>query len=146
MEKEKYEQIVESLFSSPPLIGKKVINININKQLGVTSQHMHVLLQLNEKGSLTVSQLACNLDICKPNITPLIQKLIDKGYVERNTDEKDRRYIYIRLSDDGKEFLKLHKRMLLEDLKSKMMDFTEDDFIKLDEALQTLRDFINRLK
>lgn len=146
MKKERFEEIVENLFLTVPLIGKKVINHSINKKLDITSQHLHILLNLKEKGTLTVSQLANILDICKPNITPLIQKLIDKGYVERNTDEKDRRYIYIKLTNEGREFLIIHKQLLIQDLKNKMFDFSEEDLEKLEGALQDLKSVLSKIK
>lgn len=146
MEKERFEEIVENLFRIVPLVGKKVINHNINKELDITSQHFHVLLNLKEKGALTVTQLANILDICKSNITPVIQKLIDKGYVERNTDENDRRYIFIKLTTEGREFLTKHKQLTIQALKNKMLDFSEEDLEKLDNALQDFRNVISKIK
>ncbi|MEM5591745.1 MarR family transcriptional regulator [Niallia circulans] len=38
----------------------------------------------------------------KSAITPIINRLVEKGWVERTRDEKDRRVIYLTLTSAGK--------------------------------------------
>ncbi len=47
------------------------------------SSHMKVIFYLANKKSMSVSNVAKWLYISKPNMTPIIDKLIDQRYVNR---------------------------------------------------------------
>lgn len=146
MKEENFDEIVENLFLTVGLIKRKVINHSLLKGTEITSLHMHILFTVKNKGVATVSELAKQHDISKPNITPLIQKLIDKGFMERFVDEKDRRYVHVKLTAAGKEFLTWHKEMIMKDLKNKLIDLSEADLEKLGIGLQYLKEILGEIK
>ncbi len=49
----------------------------------------------------TVSELADQLNISSPGVTQMIDKLQGKGYVERQSLEKDQRVVRVRATADG---------------------------------------------
>lgn len=53
------------------------------------------------KETRSMSQLANNLDVTSGTSTITIDRLINKGYVERIRDLEDRRQVFVKLSDEG---------------------------------------------
>lgn len=60
---------------------------------------------INEPG-VKVSELSCTVHSTKPATSKMLRALEEKGYIERISDDKDRRVVYIRLSADGEKKLK----------------------------------------
>ncbi|MFC0391935.1 MarR family transcriptional regulator [Paenibacillus mendelii] len=65
------------------------------------------ILAVEEKQNC--SELAIALDITLSAVTNLTNKLVSKGYIERMTSETDRRNVYLRITDKGRD---VENRML----------------------------------
>ena len=59
--------------------------------------------------SPTFSDVAQSLAITKPSVTAIVEKLIQKGYVEKIQSEKDRRIYHIVPTAKAAEFSQLHE-------------------------------------
>jgi DNA-binding MarR family transcriptional regulator len=71
----------------------------------VTQAQFYILQLLKNEGRCTVTQLAERLTVKPSAITAMIDRLIKLSYVTRERDEKDRRVVFIQLSDAGKQIL-----------------------------------------
>ena len=77
-------------------LNRRVFNPNdALKSLNLPSSHAKVLFYLIHNGANPISKVAKDLSISKPNMTPIIDKLVNEGYVERYCDDNDRRIILI---------------------------------------------------
>jgi len=66
--------------------------------------HGNVLTALYEnQGKLTMKQIAQIIGKDKSTITPLVNKLVDLGYIKKEKKESDKRVTYIILTEKGKE-------------------------------------------
>src|SRR6476661_9243870 len=72
---------------------------------GISMTHLHILWVLEHHGDLTMSRLAELLDISVSNATGLVDRMEERGFVERVRDREDRRVVIARLSDRGVEML-----------------------------------------
>jgi DNA-binding MarR family transcriptional regulator len=73
------------------------------KPWGLSGHTFNVLMTLRHSasGTLNMSQIA-DMIVTRPrNVTPLIDTLVDAGYLERRTSESDRRVVYVSLSESG---------------------------------------------
>jgi DNA-binding MarR family transcriptional regulator len=70
---------------------------------GIGSGQFSFLVQLYHEDGVNQDCLSNYLKIDKATTTRAIKKLVDKGYVIKKTDEKDRRSYRIFLTDKGKE-------------------------------------------
>jgi DNA-binding MarR family transcriptional regulator len=68
---------------------------------GVSMTHLHVLWVLEHHGDLTMSRLADMLDVSVSNATGLIDRMEERGLVERVRVPDDRRVVIVRASADG---------------------------------------------
>ncbi len=69
----------------------------------ISSTHLHVLFLLEGEGPMPMSRLAELLDVSLPNVTGLVDRMVERGFVERGRDAGDRRVVTIRSAPAGRE-------------------------------------------
>ena len=72
---------------------------------GVSMTHLHVLSMLDHHGALTMSHLAEFLGGSLSNLTGLVDRMEERGYVARERDRSDRRVVLVRLTEGGRRQL-----------------------------------------
>ena len=77
------------------------------KDLSITE--MHIIEHIGVDRERTMSDTAKDLRITSGTLTIAINNLIKKGYVERQRSEKDRRIVYIKLTQKGVEAYRFHE-------------------------------------
>jgi len=75
----------------------------LNKTYQVSAPQLHCLLALHENGPLPPSQIARHIMVKSSTVTGIIDRLEQKGFVERLRNSPDRRIITIQLTEAGKE-------------------------------------------
>src|SRR3972149_4643922 len=87
---------------------------------GVSMTHLHILSMLEHHGDLTMSHLADLLGVSYSNATGVIDRVEERGLVERVRDTVDRRVVIVRLTDQGRDRLG-DVQLLKEDLLQKVL-------------------------
>ena len=72
---------------------------------GVSMTHMHVMWLLQHHGDLSMSRLAELLDVSFSNATGIIDRMEERGLVERVRHPDDRRVVLVRIAPGGVEAL-----------------------------------------
>ncbi|MDP8257234.1 MAG: MarR family transcriptional regulator [Candidatus Alcyoniella australis] len=70
------------------------------------SQQVITLSALGEQGMQTMSCLADGLRLAPSTLTGIIDRLIERGFVERRPDPEDRRVVRVQLSRAGKRLFR----------------------------------------
>ena len=70
---------------------------------GVTLAQCHTLLEIENKGKISVTDLAKNLSLDKSTISRTVDGLVNMGFVERTIPENNRRMATISLTQQGKK-------------------------------------------
>jgi DNA-binding MarR family transcriptional regulator len=86
------------------------------------------------------------LFIAKPQMTHLIDKLINLGMVERLPDKIDRRIINIKLIEKGKTTLEESKNLIRKNIRRKLSCLKDDELKELSVSLKKLRDIGAKLE
>jgi DNA-binding MarR family transcriptional regulator len=68
---------------------------------GISMTHLHILWVLEHHGELPMSRLADLLDVSVSNATGLIDRMEERGLVERVRVPDDRRVVIVRASAEG---------------------------------------------
>jgi DNA-binding MarR family transcriptional regulator len=68
---------------------------------GISMTHLHILWVLEHHGDLTMTRLADLLDVSLSNATGLIDRMEERGLVERDRVPNDRRVVLVRASAEG---------------------------------------------
>ena len=72
------------------------------KPFGISPQQFNILRILKGHGDwLAMSEVKDGLLDRSPNATRLANKLLQKGLIERNRSETDRRVVYVRITEEG---------------------------------------------
>ncbi len=97
---EEINSISDDLFMLVLHLSGRIFNPSaMFKGLPIPPSHTKVLFRLAKLGPCPVSQLANDLIISRPNMTPIIDKLIAEGYADRYDDPNDRRVIMVKLTE-----------------------------------------------
>jgi DNA-binding MarR family transcriptional regulator len=69
----------------------------------LTPSHIHLLFLVERSQPIQLKELACRMYITPGAVTQTIENLCREDYLTRSQDERDRRTIYVSLTDKGKE-------------------------------------------
>ena len=72
---------------------------------GISMTQLHVMHLLDHHGEMPMSRLAEMLDVSLSNGTGLIDRVEERGFVERIRVESDRRMVMVRLTPAGRQML-----------------------------------------
>lgn len=108
----------------------------------VTPGGMFVLGSLKRHGMLSMSDIGKFLSMPKPHITVIVDRLIDEGYVERQSDAHDRRIVNILITEKGLKDFEEIKLAVSETLKSKLVLLNENELDILAAASQQVKDIL----
>ena len=74
--------------------------------MGIKKSEVRVLLCIEflskeKECKANISEISKNLSITPPSTTEFVKNLINKGYIERQVNQNDKRFIEITLTDEG---------------------------------------------
>ncbi|MEA1966647.1 MAG: MarR family transcriptional regulator [Thermodesulfobacteriota bacterium] len=107
----------------------------------LTMPQFHTLLLIQDRGSLSVKELAHNLHVTPPSASVMVAKLVDKGLLVRNHSLKDRRKVEITLSKKAAEKIDAIEKITLSsfvDLVEKLGTETTDKWCEVLEKIQNI--------
>ncbi|MGF9695485.1 MULTISPECIES: MarR family winged helix-turn-helix transcriptional regulator [Paenibacillus] len=121
----------------------KQFDTRIRERVGqtMTMDQFCALRLIEEKPSCTPSDLAELLCVGKSSITALVNKLVDRDLVDRAGDERDRRVVYLTLTDTGRQEYRETEREIQQLLEPYLVHFKPEEvqnFIESFEKLATL--------
>jgi DNA-binding MarR family transcriptional regulator len=105
-----------------------------------------ILLQLKDKQTLSMTELSRKLGIPKPNVTVLVDKLIEKKLTERINDKQDRRMVMIKLTKKGYDYMDIIRKSYDSQIKEKLLMLSEKDMKQFAGALVVVRNTLSALK
>lgn len=137
--KDTVETVANTTFEVLPLLRKKLLRMDVvQAEHNMPMSQVQMLAMLGENGALSVSEISKRLGIAKPNITPLIDRLIDEGFVERRRNENDRRVVNVVLLPAGEEKLTSIRETIVRQVMRWTGTIPEKEFFELEHALQTI--------
>ena len=74
-------------------------------RLGVSMAQLHIMFTLQRSGETTMSHLADELNVSLSNATGLIDRLEERGFIERYRVPTDRRIVLVRVTATGEAML-----------------------------------------
>jgi MarR family transcriptional regulator, organic hydroperoxide resistance regulator len=74
-------------------------------RMGISMAQLHIMYTLQRSGEMPMSRLADVLHVSLSNATGLIDRIEERGFVERTRVPEDRRVVMIRVTDAGRRML-----------------------------------------
>jgi DNA-binding MarR family transcriptional regulator len=111
-------------------------------KLGVSMTQIHILSMLEHHGEMAMSRLAEMLDVSDSNATGLVDRLAERGLVERVRDLEDRRVVTVRPSQKGRDVLDEVQLMRDDLLRQVLARLEPEQAERLADALADVRDAV----
>ncbi len=119
-----------------------------NRGLPISMTEMHILEAVAKTNDPTMSNVANRLLITAGTLTTAVNRLVKKGYIFREQSEKDRRKIYVKLTEEGERVKAIHDEFHHEMIESvvKNIDIHENSelFIALENLQTYFRDIYHK--
>jgi DNA-binding MarR family transcriptional regulator len=110
----------------------------------VSRTETSVLSTLDE-GPRRITDLAAREHVTQPGITLLVNRLEQRGWVERQPDPSDRRVVMVALTEQGHEALERLRSEYRALLHEEMATLPDEDICTLARAIEILDGVIERL-
>jgi DNA-binding MarR family transcriptional regulator len=113
---------------------------------GITGTQLNILMTLNafDNEGLSQQELSQKLVVTKSNVVGLIDRLEDRGYVERRAHAEDRRYNVLFLTNQGLKLIRSIEGLYLAKVDRMIGGMTKDEKQAVLSGLETVRDSIRQ--
>ena len=104
----------------------------------LTLSQWSALAAVETAGPVRVGDIAELEHVSAPTATRLVASLEDAGLVSRTVDDDDRRSALIRIAEPGRRALAEVRRKRTEALAARLAGWSDDDLVRLSQALPLL--------
>lgn len=140
------DAVAQNMFHVMPLIKKRLLHMDmVQKEHGTPLSHVQVLAMLQDAGTMSVSEISRRLGIAKPNITPLVDRLLEAGLVDRQRDVSDRRVVNVVILPAGTEKLAAIRHTIAEQLLAQVENLSTSEFKELCDSLESINRILSNL-
>jgi DNA-binding MarR family transcriptional regulator len=106
---------------------------------GITTEQWRVLTCIKSRGPLRPSDLASILERSPNSISMLVDRMVKAGLVKRTRDRKDRRTVFVSMTDKGKEAVEPAAPAGWEFIHKVLSPLSYDDQRALASMLETIK-------
>ena len=145
-----YDEVIRDLLSLTPLIRrdiqrKLVKSAFIHVEHDITLPHLEIIKTLQVEGSLHIAEIGEKLQIPKPQMTHLVDRLEKLGIVSRKTDENDRRITNLSLTDKGRQITSELDETLHSSIGEKLAKLDEEELREISASLRKLANILAKI-
>ena len=121
------------------------VNVFRNKQLPLPLNQYVLLMFINTEGAITNSSASEILKISKQQMSTVAERLLEQGYISKNTDCRDRRRCLLELTEKGREIIRQQNGYVRKKFEDRLPKLSEDEQQQLSEAINCLKISIDRM-
>ena len=108
-------------------------------RLGVSMAQFHIAVTLQRNGVMTMGRLADLLGVSLSNASGLIDRLEERGYVERTRVPEDRRIVMVRVTNAGTRLIEENDALSDELMRDVLARFSPDELPAIARATAGVR-------
>jgi DNA-binding MarR family transcriptional regulator len=106
---------------------------------GVSMAQIHIMYTVQRHGEMTMSQLADVLNVSDSNATGLVDRMAERGFVQRDRVPTDRRVVVIRVTEAGEKLIEQIDALSDEILRSVLGRLEPGQLLSVGQAVADLR-------
>lgn len=133
------DELLVKIFNNILEIEESALRNGVFSDLSV--REIHIIDVVGNKDQRMMTEVAKDLNITVGTLTTAINKLIKKGYVERNRIEEDRRVVMVKITEKGAQAKRAHEEFHREMVNSMMIDQSEEEMEILLVSLGKLNEY-----
>jgi DNA-binding MarR family transcriptional regulator len=107
-------------------------------ELNVSMAQLKTLIVLGDEGPLPVGQVGCRMGVTLPTASYQVERLVQKGLVERVQDERDRRRTLVHLTPEANELLRSLRQGRADLMRSWIERMDPGDVAALEQGVSAL--------
>jgi len=138
-------EFVDDILLQLPLIVRKIVLATRKKKSPTASDlQIHILIGLMT-GPLKPSDISRMYLISRPNVTTLVNKLIERGMATRYRGGSDRRMTYVAITPKGRKLVQKRRKVIKDYLIKLFQEFDGDEIREIYASLEKYRNLLIRL-
>ena len=106
---------------------------------GITTEQWRVLACIKSRGPLRPVEIASLLERAPNSMSMLVDRMVKAGLVRRTRDRKDRRAVFVSMTDKGKEAVEPAVPAGWEFINKLLSALSHDDQLALADMLETIK-------
>jgi len=106
---------------------------------GVSMAQLHIMYTVQRHGEMTMSRLADVLNVSDSNATGLVDRMAERGFVQRDRVPTDRRVVVVRVTEAGETLLRKIDALSDEILRSVLDRLEPGQLLGVGQAVAYLR-------
>ncbi|WGD91943.1 MarR family winged helix-turn-helix transcriptional regulator [Bacillus subtilis] len=131
------EEVIINAFRTSTLLER--ISRNLVSKAGLTSLHQRVILEnLLNSGDLSLKDLVEKTSVTKQNMTGMVDRLRQNGFVTTFDSPQDRRITLVRITNKGKQALSDANDLSTQSNKVAFKSFGQEDIIAFNHYLELM--------
>jgi len=139
VDKQIIQELIDRYVTISFQVHKKAESL-VKGQIGddLTNDQHYILRYISQSGECTSSELADAFEVNKSAITAIINRMADRGLIQRTRDKNDRRVVYLTLTEAGNTLYQNCQekiRFLVESIITQFEDSEIKNFINTYEKL-----------
>lgn len=145
--KKEADELLETLVNiSNKIRSNKKIEVFKEEIKELTIGQAHILQLLYIGNGKTISELAENSCVTLATMSENIKRLENLKYVERIHDKKDRRKVYVFITEKGKKIIEKHKKIYLRYLNMLVSVLTKNEKKVIKNVLNKIIELLKNFK
>ena len=144
-DRRKLDEIADDLIDSILVLSRRVSKGAPHPGSKKFDPSRFVLKKVQELGPIRMSEIGRHMEISKPYMTAIVNKLIEEGLAERVSDPDDRRVVNIKITEAGKKELKDFSRRIREAVIKNLSSLSREDISALHESVMMIRNITSKL-
>lgn len=118
---DKYIEITHEVWKNSEILIREEISEDL------TNDQHYILRYIYKNRNATTTGLAEAFSVQKSAITAIVNRLVEKNYIQRIHDKTDRRFIFLTLTDEGKKLFEETEEKIFNLVKSFITKFDRDE-------------------
>ncbi|CAK1238032.1 DNA-binding transcriptional regulator [Fructobacillus cardui] len=111
----------------------------------LTVKEVHTIYAISMYEEKTASQVAKAVHLSPSAMTTAIDRLVDKGYVERRRSKEDKRVVKLGLTHQGRILYRAHQAFHFKVTKALLDDMSNEEALAMERAIHNLQAYLKAL-
>ena len=134
------ETCAREMLDAVPLIMRAIRKeMRCHRDSNLSIPQFRAMLFIHRNRGVSLSQVAEHLGLTPPTTSRLIEGLVKHQLISRNVVEGNRRQVKLTLLTRGESMLKIAQAETQKKLSTSIVHLSEQELIKITEAIQTLK-------
>lgn len=136
------DELLSSTFNTILRVEERALDNRLTEGLTITEIHTIEAVGYREHNPMSV--VADRLDITLATLTIAVNRLVEKGFIERTRDKADRRRVLISLTKRGRQVYRVHQLFHKQLTEEALDGLTAEEEAVLARSLRKVRSFFEK--